>query len=76
MYYIAYDKDNKSFYATQDIKLGVFVNGKLFDFAEESFAIDFAEEFTRNLNSTDHMCITVHYCFKRDRYMVTTGSNI
>lgn len=74
MFYIAYDKDNQTFYVTKDLGIGVIVNGSLFDSPDEGTALDFAEEFTRTLNKEGNLCTTIHYCPKRDRYLVSVGA--
>ena len=68
--YIAYDTENKTFYATYDIDKAVVVNGDILACETASEAIDLATSYSRSLDTNPPMGINVQYCEKRGRYVI------
>ena len=69
-YYIAYDKDNNVFYTTPDISKAVLLEGNIISFNNENMALDMADNFTETYGIEGPCGITVHYCAKKDRFIV------
>lgn len=69
--YIAYDPDNKVFYATDEMSKAVVVDGDILACKTVGEAIDLAASYSKSLDSNPPMGVTVHHCEKRGRYVVS-----
>lgn len=73
--YIAFDKEDNLFYATDELSKAVYFEGRLIDFPDVDSSLDWAEDFTSNLGKTGPCGVAVHYCPNKDRYFVLRSNN-
>lgn len=69
--YIAYDEYNQTFYATPEVDKAVVMDGNILTFDTVNEAIDIADSFSKSLNANPPMGVTVHFCNKRSRYVIS-----